>query len=56
MESQSDNPYNWLRIHDSLANLEQERARIENEIQDEIISLSELISNLLEEIDKIIDA
>jgi len=55
MESQSDNPYNWLRIHDSLANLEQERARIKNEIQDEIASLSELISNLMEEIDKIID-
>lgn len=56
MESQSDNPYNWLRIHDSLANLEQERTRIESEIQDEIKSLSELISNLLEEIDKVIDA
>ena len=56
MESQSDNPYNWLRIHESLTNLEQERARIENEIQDEITSLSELISNLLVDIDKTIDA
>jgi len=55
MESQSDNPYNWLRIHDSLGNLEQECARIKNELEDEIATLSDLISNLLEKIDKIID-
>lgn len=54
MESQSDNPYNWLRIHDSLTNLEQERARILSQIQDEITSLSELMTTLLDEIDKII--
>ena len=56
MEAQSDNPYNWLRIHDSLANLEQERARIKTEIQEEIVSLSGMISSLQEEIDKIIEA
>jgi len=55
MEAQSDNPYNWLKIHGSLANLEQERDRIGNEIQEEIASLSELISSLQEEIDKIIN-
>ncbi len=54
MESQSDNPYNWLRIHGSLANLEQERARIKNEIEDEIASLSVLISTLLEKMDNLI--
>ncbi|MHA1422699.1 MAG: M28 family peptidase [Candidatus Thorarchaeota archaeon] len=56
MEAQSDNPYNWIKIHGSLTNLEQERDRIGNEIQKEIASLSELISSLQEEIDKIINA
>ncbi|MGY5858640.1 MAG: M28 family metallopeptidase [Candidatus Thorarchaeota archaeon] len=55
MEAQSDNPYNWLKIHGSLANLEQERDRIGNQIREEIASLSELLSNLREAIGKIID-
>ncbi len=54
MESQSDNPYNWIRIHDSLVNLEQERARIKKEIEEEITSLSELISNLSKGLDNLI--
>ncbi|MGY5858589.1 MAG: M28 family metallopeptidase [Candidatus Thorarchaeota archaeon] len=54
IESQSDNPYNWIRIHDSLANLEQERSRILNEINDEIISLSEFLDTLSNEMTKII--
>ena len=54
MESQSDNPYNWLRVHDSLANLEQERERIKKAIEDEIADLSTMISRLQEEIEGIL--
>ncbi len=56
IESQSDNAYNWLRIHDSLANLEQERARIRKEIEEEIASLSKLMGTLSDGITKLIGA
>jgi carboxypeptidase Q len=45
-----ENPYNWLRIHDSLANLEDERGRVGIEVQNEIASLSEFLDKTLTEI------
>ncbi|MFW9963729.1 MAG: M28 family peptidase [Candidatus Sifarchaeia archaeon] len=50
IEAQSDNPYNWLSIHDSLVNLESERTRIRKEIEEEIASLSEFLDKISNEI------
>ncbi|MHA2065445.1 MAG: M28 family peptidase [Candidatus Thorarchaeota archaeon] len=50
IESQTDNPYNWLRIHDSLANLENERARIRKEIDEVLEHLSTMMDSILEDI------
>ncbi len=47
IESKDDNPYNWLRVHDALTNLEKERTRIGNEIEEEIASLSEFLDRIL---------
>jgi len=33
IEKQSDNPYNWIRVHEPLARLENERRRIRKEIE-----------------------
>ncbi|MFX1559644.1 MAG: M28 family peptidase [Promethearchaeota archaeon] len=56
IESKSDNPYNWLSIHDSVANLEGERTRIGKEIEEVITSLSEFLDNILAKIEELIDS
>lgn len=53
IESQSDNPYNWLKIHDSLSNLEQERDRIRKEIEKEVASLSQFLDTISDEMTKL---
>ena len=54
IESKADNPYNWLSIHDSVANLESERTRIGMEIEEEITSLSEYLDNIISKIAEIV--
>ncbi|MFW9975228.1 MAG: M28 family peptidase [Candidatus Thorarchaeota archaeon] len=49
IESKDDNPYNWLRVHEALANLARECTRIANEIDEEIASLSEFLDRILVE-------
>lgn len=53
IESKPDNPYNWLRIHDSLANIENERARIGKEIEKELENLSTLMDSISEDLSKL---
>ncbi|MHA3964518.1 MAG: M28 family metallopeptidase [Candidatus Thorarchaeota archaeon SMTZ1-45] len=55
IESKSDNPYNWLSVHDSLAKLESERTRIGKEIEQEIASLSEFLNNIMSELKELMD-
>ncbi|MFW9967323.1 MAG: hypothetical protein ACFFEA_09235, partial [Candidatus Thorarchaeota archaeon] len=50
IESKADNPYNWLRIHDSLANLENERARIRKEIDEVLEQLSSMLDGISEDL------
>jgi hypothetical protein len=50
IESKPDNPYNWLRIHDSLANMENERARIGKEIEMELENLSAMLDSISEDL------
>jgi len=54
IESKPDNPYNWLRIHDSLANIENERARIGKEIEMELESLSTMLGSISEDLSKLV--
>jgi Iap family predicted aminopeptidase len=53
IESKADNPYNWLRIHDSLSNLENERARIGTEIEELLNHLSAMMDEISEDIDNL---
>jgi hypothetical protein len=54
IESKADNPYNWLRIHDSLANLENERARIRKEIDEALEELSSMLDGISEDISNLV--
>ncbi|MFW9912760.1 MAG: M28 family peptidase [Candidatus Thorarchaeota archaeon] len=54
IESKPDNPYNWLRIHDSLANIENERARIGKEIAMELENLSTMLESISEDLRKLV--
>ncbi|MFW9801649.1 MAG: M28 family peptidase [Candidatus Thorarchaeota archaeon] len=55
IESKPDNPYNWLRIHDSLANIENERARIGKEIEMELENLSTMLGSISEDLSNLGD-
>ncbi|MHA1937527.1 MAG: M28 family metallopeptidase, partial [Candidatus Thorarchaeota archaeon] len=54
IESKPDNPYNWLRIHDSLANIENERTRIGKEIEKELEDLSAMLDSISEDLRKFV--
>jgi Iap family predicted aminopeptidase len=54
MEQQSDNPYNWIYLHDPLTKLEEERVRISEDIESEISSLVTLLNSLSSDISDMI--
>ncbi|UCE11829.1 MAG: M28 family peptidase [Candidatus Thorarchaeota archaeon] len=49
-DSQSDNAYNWIRIHEPLARIEEECTRIRREIEEELKMLSSMIDSISEDI------
>ncbi|MFW9888576.1 MAG: M28 family peptidase [Candidatus Thorarchaeota archaeon] len=54
IESKPDNPYNWLRIHDSLANIDNERTRIGKEIEMELENLSTMLGSISEDLNELV--
>ncbi|MHA1216036.1 MAG: hypothetical protein ACTSPX_01765, partial [Candidatus Thorarchaeota archaeon] len=46
----TENPYAWFDIHDPLQILERERARVFEEIENELSSLSEMLDAVWEEV------
>ncbi|UCH04120.1 MAG: M28 family peptidase [Candidatus Thorarchaeota archaeon] len=55
IEQLSDNAYNWIYLHEPLAKLEEERARIRGEIEDELSSLFTDLDSLSSDISEMID-
>lgn len=54
LEAQKENPYNWIRIHKSLAGLEKERSRVFQQIEKELNDLSNLINGISKGVSKIV--
>lgn len=54
LEAQKENPYNWIRIHEPLAKLEQERSRVFQQIEKELSNLSDLLSGISKGMSKIV--
>ncbi|MFX1605341.1 MAG: M28 family peptidase [Promethearchaeota archaeon] len=52
---QKENPYNWIKVHEPLSLLEEERAKIFQNIESEISSLTEILYDISNGISAIIE-
>ncbi|KXH77408.1 MAG: hypothetical protein AM326_05100 [Candidatus Thorarchaeota archaeon SMTZ-45] len=46
LNKQRENPYNWIKVHEPLSLLEEERSKIFQEIESEISNLTEILDNI----------
>jgi Iap family predicted aminopeptidase len=50
IEKQDDNPYNWIRLHEPLAKLDEEQQRIRKEIDELLENISTMMDQISEDI------
>jgi len=53
-EEQTDNAYNWIRLHEPLARLDEEHKRVRKEIEEELEKLSAMMDSVSEDINNLI--
>jgi hypothetical protein len=54
LESQEDNPFNWVLIHEPLEALENEAARISQVVKDELASLLDALDGILQNMKELV--
>ncbi|MFW9963727.1 MAG: M28 family peptidase [Candidatus Sifarchaeia archaeon] len=55
LNKQIENPYNWIRVHEPLSLLEEERSRIFQEIESEIAKLTKILDDISKGISAILE-